>query len=195
MISFTGTSLTFTPAAGVSGQATGTCDISDGQGGTYTGIWAVNVEEEVTDPTIPAGDPAPTTMQSSITQDGVTFNLDQAYPVGQYSNGNYFAHAPDGGQVVSKVSAAVMDSTTSNEAGTVLNNRSRTGVAVNPVGPYNAFDSYIDGTSTSYSSSRDVDPGNTGAAYTFAPGQTLVKSKSITTPNIYARPSVERFGR
>lgn len=38
--------------------------------------------------------PAPTTMQSSVSQYGITWTFDQAYPVGQYINGDYFVVGP-----------------------------------------------------------------------------------------------------
>ena len=37
---------------------------------------------------------APTTMQSSVTQYGITWTFDQPYPVGQFVNGDYFVVGP-----------------------------------------------------------------------------------------------------
>lgn len=46
---------------------------------------------EPTDPDPdPPPDPAPTTMQSSVTQHGITLEFAEARPVGQYVNGDYF---------------------------------------------------------------------------------------------------------
>ena len=46
---------------------------------------------------IPVSSPpvlAPTTMQSSVSQYGITLTFDQAYPVGQYYTGDYFVVGP-----------------------------------------------------------------------------------------------------
>jgi len=146
--------------------------------------------------TVPEAPAAATTMQPSVTRNGVTFTFDQDYPVGQYANGDYFVVAPSGGTLVSTSPAAETTSATSSESGIPLPDRTINGMGVNPQRRSNPWDSYYKGTNdetnTSYWAAKNLDPGKEGP-YAFSPGESLVKAVSLTTPPDNSRPAIEKL--
>jgi len=146
--------------------------------------------------TVPEAPAAATTMQSSVTKNGVTFTFDQDYPVGQYANGDYFVVAPSGGTLVSTSPAAETTSATSSESGIPLPDRTINGMGVNPQRRSNPWDSYYKGTNdetnTSYWAAKNLDPGKEGP-YAFSSGESLVKAVSLTTPPDNSRPAIEKL--
>ena len=81
---------------------------------------------------IPVSSPpvlAPTTMQSSVSQYGITWTFDQPYPVGQFVNGDYFVVANSDATITG------VDPAPSSVGGRFLN-----GTMVNPVSTSQAYD-------------------------------------------------------
>ena len=77
---------------------------------------------------------AATTLQSSVSQYGITWTFDQPYPVGSYANGDPFVVGPVSITSITPESQVVTD----NEDGT---DRVVNGTMLNPQGSVNGFDS------------------------------------------------------
>ena len=130
-----------------------------------------------------------TTLQSSITKNGTTWTFDQAYPVGQYCNGDYFVLSSSGVQITS-ITPESTEVSYDDDPNRVIN-----GCVVNPARE-NGWDSFRDTYSVNinYDEAANIDPGKTGSAYSASPGESIVKGVSVDSPNTTSgRPSVDRF--
>jgi hypothetical protein len=115
---------------------------------------------------------ASTTMQSSVTQYGITWTFDKAYPVGQFVNGDYFV-------VGSEVKVIGFS-----PASEIVSDTYRNGSMVNPENYYQGFDSRPTGGTTGpeYSHALNVAYGVTSEApLTLTPNDSLVSSISKAT--------------
>jgi len=140
---------------------------------------------------------------SSVSQRGVTFNFDQAYPVGQYANGDWWVQGPvsipsmmpESGVVSGSYASAT--STYANRVvhGAMLNpgNRSFAGgsASANSTNTNQGWDSLSasDGsraTLQDYDDSFNVDPGRTGEPLKVGTGS-IVKTISRLTPRTDGR--------
>jgi len=124
---------------------------------------------------------APTSPQTSVSQNGVTFTFDQPYPVGQYGDGNYFVVGSPVVTAVTPASTAVTDS---------AGNADRTvhGLMVNPqsdgqAGGGSEPHGYDSLQYAGQNSQQAYDPAlNRAVPFTLAAGETAVKAVSNLAP-------------
>ena len=167
--------------------------VARNSGGTAESVLMVAIEgEEAADPAS-----APTENRSSVTKNGVTFTFDRAYPVGQYCNGDWFVVAPEGGRLTATDPAGTTGPS-STEDGGPIEGRTRHGLMINPGTAANGFDSFTglgaeSRVNAGYDDAANIDPGHTGRAHAFTPGQTLVKAVSLTAPPGSARTTIARY--
>lgn len=144
-----------------------------------------------------SGDLIPTTLQTSVTYDGVTFTFDKAMPVGEFVTGKPFVVSSEAFEITS-ISPAAADINTD---GYVGNGAMKDPFITSAIGgnnyavsvtPAQGFDQYLsadpNGTSfastlTPYSSGLNIDPGNTGSPINITLGEeaTIVKSVRNST--------------
>lgn len=125
----------------------------------------------------PPSELTPTTMQSSVTQYGVTWTFDQAYPVGQYCNGDYFVVGP---VVITSITPA------SNTAGRVMH-----GCEVNlTIGSQQGYDTIGNSNNVPFNAAKNKDPGYTGQALAVSTGS-VVKAISKASPAGGTRPILD----
>lgn len=118
-----------------------------------------------------AADAAPTTLQSSVTQYGITWTFDASYPVGQFVTGDYFVV---GSPTVTAISPAM---TEDDAAGTNRRNGSRK----NPQPEeYTAWDSRTSNFTTGGANTTAIDK----VPISLSPGDSLVSTISRTTTNV-----------
>lgn len=117
---------------------------------------------------VPGGGGGGAGTATQVTQNGITFTFNQAYPVGQFVNGDWWVTptSPGGSVVITGHTPATTGS------GTTLQN----GLMVNPTGTSQAYDGRASGFSATASGANPALP------YTAVAGQSIIKTVSLATP-------------
>ena len=146
-------------------------------------------------PVPPTGTPAPTSMQSSVSKDGVTFGFAAPRPVGQYCNGDVFVVGPVTITAISPASRVVSTAGYTTPGGwratTAEGVRAVNGAELNPVpGSTQGFDQYVRAIGVGgpvYDAAKNVDPAVAGRL-TVSEGS-VVKAVSVEGDPLEATPS------
>jgi len=99
----------------------------------------------------------------------IIFYFEEDYPVGQFANGDFWVHNSGDAVVIS----SIFPSSQNNGTGRIIN-----GAMINP--PDSTFQGYDSSPrDMGYSSSLNIDPGNTGTSIVATPGSSIIKSISM----------------